>query len=321
MRTICSISINIIYKNVYLIDEIEITNRVANLYSKIEYNKLLNESSSNLYNICKDLSVNLTFYSKNTKNEIIFKQNISDGFTTIFKIYYTDYLKLASNLRDDFRKLTNQQLSKGIVYIQKKNLIRLLQEKARKRILESQSHDSDNIESDKRELFKIQEFKSVYESILEFWNKNKPTYKEQEFNDDYLDLKNSTYFPPCTNVILQRAKKGHNLIHEERLHLTWFLIAVKYDFEDIINIFSSVADFDRKRTEYQVNFAVKKGYSPYACSKLKSLGLCYASQYKDKLCNEGFYSKKEKRNKQIKHPLTYVKIVKYRIERKNIHSK
>ena len=70
-------------------------------------------------------------------------------------------------------------------------------------------------------------------------------------------------------------------------------------------------DFNREKTAYQVNYAKKKKYTPYKCSTLKSFNLCMAKKYKDKLCLEGFLSKKLNEQKYITHPLFYVKFNQY----------
>jgi len=65
-------------------------------------------------------------------------------------------------------------------------------------------------------------------------------------------------------------------------------------------------------TTYQVNFAKKKQYIPYKCLTLKSLNLCMAMSYKDKLCLEGYGSIEPSERKKLAHPLAYTQIKQYR---------
>jgi len=88
-----------------------------------------------------------------------------------------------------------------------------------------------------------------------------------------------------------------------------------------VDIFSALPDFDRKKTQYQVEYAKKKNYTPYQCSTLKSLGLCMATKYKDELCIEGYGSKELTERKKLKHPLFYVRLKQYRSERDKEYKK
>jgi len=127
----------------------------------------------------------------------------------------------------------------------------------------------------------------------------------------------SKVFPPCVEKILSKAQEGQNLIHTERLFILWFLNALKYPEDKIINVFSTLPDFDREKTAYQVKYAIKKGYTPYSCKSLKSYTLCMASKYKDDLCLKGFYSRRQDTQKEILHPLAYVRIKQYRTSRES----
>jgi DNA primase large subunit len=224
-----------------------------------------------------------------------------------------DYLKLSSKLKDENRKLVNNVLKDGFVYIEHRGLARLIQEQARDKLLSVHKNiDEENQKTLKENLLSINDFKELYEEIVEYWE-----LKKEEFEYSYeisfkKDSNVSKDFPPCIMEILQKAKEGSNLIHNERLYLVFFLLALDYPVETIVNIFSPLPDFDREKTEYQVNFAKEKEYSPHSCSKLKSLNLCKAKKYKDDLCLEGYYSKKQEQQKHIQHPIFYVQLKQYR---------
>jgi len=46
----------------YTLNNKTITNRIANLYSKITYNELINESDAYIYDICQDLNLKINYY-------------------------------------------------------------------------------------------------------------------------------------------------------------------------------------------------------------------------------------------------------------------
>ena len=62
-------------------------------------------------------------------------------------------------------------------------------------------------------------------------------------------------------------------MHIERLFITFFLNALEYPIEYIIDIFSTLPDFNKEITKYQVDFAKKKAYTPHSCETLKTLNL------------------------------------------------
>ena len=295
----------------YLLDDKSISNRIANLYSKVTYSELVKEDDAYLYDICKDLNLDLLYYQVPVKYGIIITKDQQEDLYSNFRIHYTDYLRLAVNLRDDFRKLINNPLSEGYVFIQKRNLSRLLQEFVREKFFLKDGDDKSSIEALKKKLLKIKEFNELHERILANWELKKEDF---EYSIEFKSVEGSeisTNFPPCIKEILSKIQEGQNLIHNERLFIVWFLIAVNYQVDTIINLFSSMPDFNREKTAYQVNYTKKKKYTPYKCSTLKSFNLCMAKKFKDKLCLEGFLSRKLNEQKFITHPLFYVKFNQY----------
>lgn len=290
----------------YVLDNKIISNRIANLYSKTTYNELNKEMEYNLYFIYKDLKLEVLYEEEPT---IYKKTIIKDQYEilkTNFKIHFIDYLRLSSKLQDKSRKLINNPLSNGYVLIQTKSLNRLIQERVRMKFLNTNDKNIKNVNVFKDKLLKNQEFKTIYEDILNIWESKKEDFEytfEIGFKKDK-DISGS--FPPCIKEILSKVKEGQNLIHTERLFIVWFLNALKYPEDEIINIFLALPDFDRDKTGYQVRYAIKKGYTPYSCQTLKAYNLCMAKKYKDKFCLEGYFSKKLDIQKQLSHPLFYV---------------
>lgn len=304
----------------YIFNDKVITNRIANLYSKITKTELNKENDYNLYYICNDLDIDLLFDPKPTIYRINVLKDEREILKTNFRIHYADYLKLATNLRDDYRKLIHNPVSKGYVFIKKRNIIRLLQENVRQKFLFNENENVAALENFKKQLFNLKEFKELHDKILLEWKDKKEDF-EYSFDIGFKEgLDISSIFPPCTKEILSKAREGQNLQHTERLIIVFFLHALNYPVDKITNIFSTLPDFDRDKTTYQVNFAKNKGYTPYSCASIKSLNLCMASKYKDMLCLEGYFSKKFNTQKKISHPLFYVQFNQFQtsIKDKNI---
>lgn len=298
-----------------VINNKSISNRFANLYSKVNYEELIKENDYNIYFICKDLGLDVIYSGKEWKYGKMIIKDLSRPLKTNFKLFFIDYLNLAANLRDEYRKLVNNPLSEGYVFIQKRNLIRLIQEYVRRKIIIKEKETPKDLEVFRNQLLNIKEFKELYEEILNDWEKKKENFEysiDIEFKEG-IDISN--IYPPCIKEILKKAQDGQNLIHNERLFIVWFLLSLNYPIDIIVNIFSTLPDFNREKTTYQVEYAKKKGYSPYKCLTLQSLNLCMASRYKDELCLKGYGSTEPTERKKLKHPLFYVQIKQYRAEK------
>jgi len=297
---------------VYIFDNKRIANRIANLYSKQSYKELLNDNEdANLYDICRDLNLNVR-YGDTVKFKEVFDKGQKEILETRFSIEFQDYLNLSIYLRDDNRKLCHKALVDGYVYLEKREVKRLLQEFVRRKFMIEDADNKNALEKLKQEFFKFEEFKSIYENILNEWELKK---EEFEYSVDIHFEEGKEFqglFPPCIKEIMTKAEEGQNLTHIERLYLVFFLHALKFPNETIIDVFKGLPDFDRKKTEYQVEFAKKKGYTPHSCNTLKSLNLCMAAKYEDPLCLKGYMSKKYNEQRTIKHPLFYVQYYQFK---------
>ena len=291
-----------------LLDNKQITNKIAELYSKIAYRRLKKELNnySNLLQIYLDLKLDVKY----DDDPIIYKRiKIKDqelNEKTNFKIHFVDYLRLAANLKDDYRKLINNPISNGYLFIQPESLNRLIQELVRNKIL-----TLFQIKTEKENLLKNKRLKNIYEIIENIWEKEKDNYQQIEIS--YSDGKTQKEdFPPCIQEIFKKAGESQNLIHIERLFIVWFLNALKFPEEEIINIFSTLPDFDREKTTYQVRYAMKKGYTPYSCESIKSYDLCFAKKYNDDICLKGYYSRTQEKQIELSQPLMYIRIKQFR---------
>ena len=295
----------------YVLNSKPIANRIANIFSKQTFKLLEDENDFNFFEICKDLTLQVQYYNEPIEYKLIIDKNITSSKKTKFSLYYIDYLKLASGFRNENRKLLHNALMGGQVYLIKRELARLLQELVRKKLIIEDVDDKASMEAFKVKLLKIKQIRDLYENILNEWELKKEDFEYSFEFESYQgkDLKEN--FPPCIAEILRKVDEGQNIIHTERLFLVFYLHALQFSVDEIVDLFAKLPDFDRKKTEYQVEFAKKKGYSPHSCSTLKSLGLCMAKKYNNQLCLEGYYSRKYDEQRKIQHPLFYLQMKQY----------
>jgi DNA primase large subunit len=120
-------------------------------------------------------------------------------------------------------------------------------------------------------------------------------------------------FPPCIRAILGRVEQAVNLTHYERLAIAMFLININNDVEAVVEIFSTLPDFDNEVARYHVNHLAGFGsnqtrYTMFNCEKMVSMNMCCATHptYGDPICAEGVRTRKRPEPHKIKNPLNYI---------------
>lgn len=86
--------------------------------------------------------------------------------------------------------------------------------------------------------------------------------------------KRSKKIRPCILEALKtdlRKTKEHHLM---RLAIATEYLAADHPLEEVRNLFSSQLDYNEKETTKQIEYAKKRGYKPFKCSKIKTLGFC-----------------------------------------------
>jgi DNA primase large subunit len=179
------------------------------------------------------------------------------------------------------------------VYINKHDVVRLLQEEIKRRIekrLNTATLDRypDEI-SELAEKLKIIAAEHIGQNETEF-----PKVVVQEA------------FPPCINALYDGASKNHHLPHMGRFALTAFLVNIGMSPESVTELFKSFSDYNERLTRYQVeHIAGERGsgtkYTCPQCSILQTHNVC---KNRDDLC------------KRIYHPLKYYKIKSEQIAQK-----
>lgn len=239
------------------------------------------QASSNLADEKKDkiLKVALDF---DWKLRLSPKQN-SDS-PSEFIIYFTDYLRNTSHLHDKKWKLTNSILSKGDIYLNKKDIARLLEEEVRRRV-------------EKRLDVKVPKFPVEFTLIAERIKKLAQETIGQSELDEMPKVVVQAAFPPCINALYADAASSHHLSHIGRFTLTSFLVNIGMTPETLNELFKTFSDYNERLTRYQIeHIAGERGsgtrYTAPQCSILQTHGVC---KNKDDMC------------RRIYHPLAYYK--------------
>jgi DNA primase large subunit len=201
-----------------------------------------------------------------------------------FIIYFTDYLRNTSHLHDKKWKLTNSILSEGNIYLNKKDVARLLEEEVRRRV-------------EKRLDVKVPKFPAEFTLIAERIKKLAQETIGQSELDEMPKVVVQAAFPPCINALYADAASSHHLSHIGRFTLTAFLVNIGMTPESLNELFKTFSDYNERLTRYQIeHIAGERGsgthYTSPQCSILQTHGVC---KNKDDFC------------RRIYHPLAYYK--------------
>jgi len=246
-----------------------IKKRYALAIAKTAYSQLLREETTKpkVLTIAKD-----------------FDWDISDGRAAYkdFRVGFTFYLKNAAHMHGTEWKLVNQIISRGMVYLNKDKVARLLQEEIKKRV-------------EKR--LDVPDLKNLPEEVNIIANKLTELAKGiigQEIEEIPKTVVQGA-FPPCINALFEDASKSHHLSHIGRFTLTSFLINIGMSPEAVNEVYKAFSDYNERLTKYQIeHIAGERGsatrYIPPQCSVLQTHGVC---KNRDELC------------RRIYHPLAY----------------
>jgi DNA primase large subunit len=201
-----------------------------------------------------------------------------------FRLGFTFYLRNAAHLHGYEWKLVNQIIDKGMVYLNRDKVARLLQEEVKRRI-------------EKR--LDIPDLKNLPEYITIIAN-NLTKLAQDIMGQEIEEMPKTVVqgaFPPCINMLYEDAAKSHHLSHIGRFTLTSFLINIGMSPEALNELFKTFSDYNERLTRYQIeHIAGERGsatrYTCPQCSVLQTHGVCRS---KDDLCS------------RIYHPLAYYK--------------
>ena len=195
------------------------------------------------------------------------------------RIHFSEYIRAAHRMRNPKWKLVNRDLMEGYLTITREELMRLMEEMVRDKVMKGLP-----LEVDEATCKKLAEYTAPIKSELEI-------LKARQKVD--LGKIEEGAFPPCIKSMLSQVSVGINLAHSARFALTSFLLQINMPVDDVIGLFNTSPDFDEERTRYQVeHIAGASGtkYKPPSCATMTTYGNCPGE---DELC------------KRIRHPLGY----------------
>jgi DNA primase large subunit len=209
----------------------------------------------------------------------------------------TDYLHLATAIREGEFRLARQGVQRGRVEVTRERAARLIQEGVRLRLSAPVE-----LADDVRQLLIDSEsafLADVGQRIPQPSSRNAPGVARLL----------PERFPPCIRKMRRMLNEGENLSHSGRFALAAFLHRVGADAETIVDAYRGAPDFDEGITRYQVEHITQRsggvGYEPPECATLRTHGLCYregdpqakeaTDRAPDTLCHEEW----------LRHPLQY----------------
>lgn len=195
-----------------------------------------------------------------------------------FKLKLIPYLKLTSNFNGLTWKLSNRLVDRGYVYVKDREAVRLIREGSYRLIMRIMRESPNPLMPPK-----LQKLVEVLRAI-------RPPHRA------LTPPRTPSEFPPCITILLNKIEKGENISHFGRFFLTTFLLAIGWEVEKVINLYSTMPDFNESMTRYQVEHIAglrggRKRYSAPSCKLLSTYGLCF----KDDYCND------------IRSPLRYMR--------------
>jgi DNA primase large subunit len=202
-----------------------------------------------------------------------------------FRLGVTEYLEVAPQFHSARWKLVNRYLLNGEVYLKKSEAARLISGSVKNKIIERATEDEIR-------KFEIPEaFRPHLEELMKL-AKRKRVYEEEAPVGLVEEAK-----PPCIVAIINDLAAGKSLSHMARFTITTFMLNVGEGVDDVLKLFSNVADFDQGKARYQIEHIAgmigsKTKYKPPKCDVLRSFGLCVG---KDMLCD------------RVWHPMQYYK--------------
>lgn len=247
--------------------------------TKRAHTYLLGDSSENVLKLANRLEIRIEYLgSKDLCGETLVIGYRGNPYNPViycfqYKLPLTTYLMVASKLFSEIKwKLVNQYVKNGYVYLNKKDVVRLLEEYIRFMLLASipeVSAASIN-ERVKEILTRLQHELPVKEEV----HGVKPQIS--------MGIVDEEAFPPCIKNILNQLRNNEHLSHSQRFALATFLINIGADTEYVLELFKYSPDFNEKIARYQIEHIAglrgsRKKYLSYSCDKMRSLGICVAT--------------------------------------------
>jgi DNA primase large subunit len=182
----------------------------------------------------------------------------------LFKVKAADYLMRSSHFHEQEWKMINRLVSKGQVYLDADETVRLVRSELAV-LITSRVHAMSLPPALPQ---------AIREKADELRAALAPRYEYRAHA--------VTEYPPCVKHALEVMGKGENLPHSARLMLATYMLAIGKGNDEIVEMFKSAPDYNERITRYQVeHLAGTKGsrtkYSVPSCDKLRTENLCFAT--------------------------------------------
>jgi DNA primase large subunit len=179
-----------------------------------------------------------------------------------FEIAVGEYLRLATDRRQEEWRLVNRHLADGWVALTREELLTLLSEAVRTRVAEGLP------------LSVPGEIATALEGDVEIIRER---LAETNLIRD-IDTVVPELFPPCMQYLLDQVQKGAHLDHHSRFAITAFLANIGMSTDDIVEIYTVNPGFGEDITRYQTNHirgeTSPTEYSTPSCATMQSYGDC-----------------------------------------------
>jgi DNA primase large subunit len=209
-----------------------------------------------------------------------------DGVLHDFQLHFADYLHSSSSFHEDKWKLVNRLVKNGYVLLTQREVARLIQGEVETLIKERVAKSV--------KISLPEPLQERLNSVLKVFEENRTRLGGEDLPSEVIN----EAFPPCIRYCMEGLLAGRRASHMERFALTSFLVTVGMPLDRLVDLYTSVSDFDPAMTQYQVeHIAGVRGnrtkYTPPLCDTLRTHGIC---RNKDDICE------------RIKHPLSYYRV-------------
>lgn len=209
-----------------------------------------------------------------------------------FRLHFADYLRWATEIKNQEWKLINQPLDEGTIVLDQDDTARLLQEALKDRVT------SDLPLPVPDEL--AEPLEDHLEPVAEAAEERRAAFGDvDDFGEVDMDA-----FPPCMKTLIDQLQSGEHMSHSGRFAVCAFLSNIGMGVEEIIEVFSKTPDFDEEIARYQIEHITGEGsasgeeYTTPNCGTMKTHGICYNP---DKWCKHT----RDDGTQSVTNPLSY----------------
>jgi DNA primase large subunit len=209
-----------------------------------------------------------------------------DGVLYDFRLSFPDYLRSSGGFHEDKWKLVNRIMKGGYILLTQREVSRLIQGEVETIIRDRVSKHA--------KITLPPPIKDRLDRVSKAFEENRQRLGGEDLPSEVVD----EAFPPCIRYCMEGLLAGRRASHMERFALTSFLVTVGMPLDRLVDLYTSVSDFDPTMTQYQVEHIAgirgnRTKYTPPLCDTLRTHGIC---RNKDDICE------------RVKHPLSYYRI-------------